>query len=83
MLYPKDYTLAHSWVYNRKPNKMANNGLKYQRIDPQLRQKRRSEWNHPVVWPIAAMFAILALALAPAVWSYRRRERSAGKLQTA
>ena len=83
MLYPKDYTLAHSWVYNRKPNKMANNGLKYQRIDSQLRQKRRSEWNHPVVWPIAAVLAALALALAPAVRSYRRRERAAGKLQTA
>ena len=29
----------HAWVYNRKPNKMANNGLKYQRIDPQLRER--------------------------------------------
>ena len=25
--HPKDYSLAHQWVYNRKPNKMANNGL--------------------------------------------------------
>ena len=30
-LHPKDYSLAHQWVYNRKSNKMANNGLKYQR----------------------------------------------------
>ena len=83
MLYPKDYTLAHAWVYNRKPNKMANNGLKYQRIDPQLRQQKRSEWNHPVVWPIAAVLAALALALTPAVRSYRKRERAGGKLETA
>ena len=83
MLYPKDYTLAHSWVYNRKPNKMANNGLKYQRIDPQLRQEKRSEWNHPVVWPIVTLFIALALTLMPAVQSYRRRERAGGKLQSA
>jgi len=83
MLYPKDYTLAHSWVHNRKPNKMANNGLKYQRIDPQLRQKRRSEWNHPVVWPIAAVLAALLLVVTPAVRSYRRRERDSVNLQSA
>jgi oligopeptide transport system substrate-binding protein len=83
MLYPKDYTLAHSWVYNRKPNKMANNGLKYQRIDPQLRERKRREWNHPVVWPIGAVLAALALVLVPAVRAYRRRERSSAKLQAA
>lgn len=83
MLYPKDYTLAHAWVYNRKPNKMANNGLKYQRIDPRLRENMRAAWNHPVVWPLVALAAILAIGLAPAVWSYRNRERARGKLQTA
>jgi oligopeptide transport system substrate-binding protein len=83
MLFPKDYTLAHSWVYNRKPNKMANNGLKYQRIDPQLRQNKRFEWNHPVVWPIATLLIVLVLVLAPAVRSYRKRERASGKLQSA
>jgi len=83
MLHPKDYTLAHAWVYNRKPNKMANNGLKYQRIDPELRRQKRSEWNHPVLWPIVAALVALALAIAPAVRSYRRRERASGKLETA
>ncbi|MEO8004030.1 MAG: ABC transporter substrate-binding protein [Betaproteobacteria bacterium] len=81
MLYPKDYTLAHTWVYNRKPNKMANNGLKYQRIDPRLRETMRTVWNRPVVWPILVLFAALALALLPALLSYRRRERASAKLQ--
>ncbi|MCW5605762.1 MAG: ABC transporter substrate-binding protein, partial [Burkholderiales bacterium] len=40
-LFPKDYTLHHAWVYNRKPNQMANNSLKYQRLDPVLREKMR------------------------------------------
>ena len=83
MLYPKDYTLAHEWVYNRKPNKMANNALKYQRIDAIARHSKRAAWNRPVIWPIVAVLAILALAIAPAVRSYRRRERAHGKLQPA
>ena len=31
--HPKDYGLAHAWVQNVKPNQMARNGLKFQRID--------------------------------------------------
>ena len=83
LLYPKDYTLAHGWVYNRKPNKMANNGLKYQRIDAQAREQKRAQWNRPVVWPIAAGVVALVLALLPALRSYRRRERAVGTLNSA
>lgn len=79
-LHPQDFTLAHAWVYNRKPNKMANNSLKYQRIDPQLRETMRAKWNSPVVWPLLAALAAFALILIPAVLSYRRRERAGGKL---
>ena len=83
VFHPKDFTLAHSWVYNRKPNKMANNGLKYQRIDPPAREKMRAAWNHPVLWPVAVLVMILVLAAAPAVASYRRRERARGGLAAA
>ena len=38
---------AHQWVHNRKPNKMANNGLKYQRIDPLLREQLRRRVEPP------------------------------------
>jgi ABC-type transport system substrate-binding protein len=30
--HPKSYTLGHAWLHNRKPNDVANNILKYQRI---------------------------------------------------
>jgi ABC-type transport system substrate-binding protein len=79
-LHPQDFTLAHAWVYNRKPNKMANNNLKYQRIDAQLRETMRAQWNSPVLWPLLAALAALLLALIPAVLSYRRRERARGKM---
>ncbi len=78
-LFPKDYTLHHAWVRNRKPNQMANNGLKYQRIEPQLRKERRREWNQPVLWPIAALLLLVGLSLVPAVRTWRRRERQTAK----
>lgn len=79
--YPKDFGLAHQWVYNRKPNKMANNTLKYQRIDAKLRERLRDEWNRPILWPLALLAAVLVAALVPAIVVYRRRER-AGALPT-
>jgi len=78
--FPKDYTLHHAWVYNRKPNQMANNGLKYQRIDPLLREKMRREWNQPVVWPVVLILLALAASMVPAIVVFRRRERRTATL---
>ena len=78
-LFPKDYTLHHAWVYNGKPNQMANNGLKYQRIDPQLREKLRRRWNQPMVWPVVVILLAFALSVVPAVLTFRRRERATAK----
>jgi hypothetical protein len=78
-VFPKDYTLSHEWVHNRKPNQMANNGLKYQRIDARLRSEKRQEWNQPVVWPVAALLVVVGLSLVPAVRTYRRRERQTAR----
>ncbi len=80
--HPKDYALAHQWVENRKPNKMSHNGFKYQRLDPVLRDRLRSEWNPPVVWPLVLSIALVILIILPAVVLYRRRER-AGALTDA
>jgi ABC-type transport system substrate-binding protein len=77
--HPKDYGLSHQWVYNAKPNQIARNGLKYQRIDPALRASKRAEWNPPVVWPVVLILACVAILSVPALVSYRRRERMAGK----
>jgi len=74
--HPKEYGLAHQWVHNRKPNKMANNGLKYQRVDAELRDKLRAQWNEPVIWPLGLALFVLVLSAIPAVAVYRRRERA-------
>ncbi|MFW6258939.1 MAG: ABC transporter substrate-binding protein, partial [Halochromatium sp.] len=74
--YPKAFSLHHQWLDNVKPNLMANNTLKYRRLDPALREQLRARWNPPVLWPIAALVAILILGAIPAFLVARRRERS-------
>ncbi len=74
--YPKSFGLRHGWVKNVKPNLMANNTLKYRRLDPALRATRRAEWNHPVLWPIALLLGGMVAVIAPAVIAWRRRERT-------
>ena len=75
--HPKQFVLHHSWYFNAKPNLMAHNTLMYRRIDPALREKKRAEWNPPVLWPLGLLFLALLISIAPAVVVYRRKERQA------
>ncbi|MCF6354269.1 MAG: ABC transporter substrate-binding protein [Candidatus Polarisedimenticolaceae bacterium] len=77
--HPKGFTLHHAWYHNAKPNLMANNTLKYKRLDPQLRKQSRAEWNPPIIWPILVLLILLALSVIPAAMVHRRRERSAAR----
>jgi ABC-type transport system substrate-binding protein len=72
--HPKDYGLAHAWVSNVKPNQMARNGLKFQRIDAALRERRREEWNRPAIVPLLVVGLLAAAGVAGGVVAYRRRE---------
>lgn len=77
--HPKSFSLYHSWYRNVKPNLMANNTLKYRRVDADRRARLRQEWNQPVMWPIYAVLLLIAVTLALAVAFYRRHERSTAK----
>jgi ABC-type transport system substrate-binding protein len=74
--YPKAFSLHHAWYANVKPNLMANNTLKYKRLDPALRVERQREWNQPVLWPVMLLTLIFLVSLVPAWIMFRRRERS-------
>jgi len=74
--YPESFSLSHQWVGNVKPNLMANNTLKYISLEPGIRDEMRAAWNPPVLWPIGAMVAVLAVGAVPAIVIARRRERS-------
>ena len=71
--HPKNFTLYHSWLHNVKPNLMANNTVKYLRLDPQRRAELRRLWNHPLWWPLVVLLLALIVAIIPAWLSYRRR----------
>jgi ABC-type transport system substrate-binding protein len=72
--FPKGFSLQHAWVGNVKPNLMANNTLKYRRIDSALREARRAAWNRPVLWPLAAGALVLIALIWPAWRQYRQHE---------
>ena len=74
--HPKKYVLKHAWLHNVKPNVMANNKLKYWRVDDAQRERSRREWNHPVLWPLWLSGATLLMF---GVWMWRvlqRREQA-------
>jgi lipopolysaccharide export LptBFGC system permease protein LptF len=73
-VHPKQFMLQHDWVFNVKPGQMANNTLKYIRLDPQRRAAQRAAWNRPVVWPLAVLLLVFVAAAIPAIVAYRRRE---------
>ncbi|MEE9493071.1 MAG: ABC transporter substrate-binding protein [Gammaproteobacteria bacterium] len=74
--HPKQFSLFHDWVFNTKPNLMANNTLKYRRIDPELRASKRDAWNSPVLWPLSLVFLLIVLSILPAYLGYKRHEQS-------
>ncbi len=72
---PKQFVLYHGWYKNADVNLMANNTLKYKRIDPAQRSAAVTAWNRPVLWPLWLLVGLVLLALLPAVLAYRRKER--------
>ena len=73
---PKSFSLHHQWVHNAVPNTMANNTLKYRRLEPELRERLQAQWNPPVLWPLWTLLGLGVALVLPALWLVRRRERS-------
>ena len=74
--HPKAFTLYHAWYRNARPHLMANNTLKYIRVEPEQRLAAQRAWNRPVLWPLGAGAALLLVVLFPAWRVYRRRLRT-------
>ena len=72
--HPVGFSLHHDWYKNAKPNLMANNTLKYKRVNPILRAENRVMWNQPVWWPILLVLFIIFTILLPAFALYLRKE---------
>jgi ABC-type transport system substrate-binding protein len=77
--FPRAYSLHHAWYRNALPHLMANNTLKYKRIDGDLRSQQQLAWNQPVIWPLVVLLGLLILVLYPAIRDYRARQRRAAR----
>jgi ABC-type transport system substrate-binding protein len=75
-VHPKRFELSHAWYLNDKPNLMANNNLKYLRLDPILRAENRRQWNHPYLWPLVpvALFFLFIWRWISRAYSMKRGE---------
>ena len=73
--HPQELSLYHQWVFNAKPHAIAQNIFKYVRIDPELRESRRTQWNRPQLWPVAACFIFMCALFMPALIKKTRRNR--------
>jgi ABC-type transport system substrate-binding protein len=71
--HPKSFALYHGWYKNLKPNLMANNQLKYVRLDTAVRSEKRQQWNQPLFWPLLVGGILFVLLLVPAMKAYYRR----------
>lgn len=76
-LHPKSFALVQSWYGNMKPNAMANNELKYHKLDIKQRMAKRAQWNKPIWWPLGILLLVLIALMWPAIKSYRRRSKEA------
>jgi ABC-type transport system substrate-binding protein len=66
--HPKNYVLQQGWLHNVQPNVMANNKLKYWRVDAGIRDQLRAKWNQPHLWPLWLAIAALLMFF---VWMWR------------
>jgi len=77
--HPLEYYLNNEWVFNTKRHGISKRGLKYVRLDTELRAQRQAEWNQPVTWPLlAGATGVIALVL-PGITAYRRRQRATAR----
>lgn len=74
-VHPKSLALSQQWYTNVLPNAMANNTLKYKRIDAKLRAQKQEEWNQPVLRPLIVLVLFMVLMSYPLYRAYQSRQR--------
>ncbi len=71
--HPLSFGLYHRWLKNIKPNAMANNTMKYIRLDAPERARLRKVWNRPRAWPVALVAVFLAAVILFGLYSMKKR----------
>lgn len=72
--FPVSYSLVHSWTGNMKPNLMANNNLKYLKIDSAKRAEYRRKYNKPNLLAFGIIALLILLIVGPGFFMVLRKE---------
>ena len=60
-VHPTSMALSHQWYKNVLPHAMANNTLKYKRVDAKLRAAKQKEWNQPEILPLVFFMLFMVI----------------------
>jgi ABC-type transport system substrate-binding protein len=75
LTHRESYALYHEWIRNVKPAGISFPSGKYVDVDPELRSRRRREWNQPITWPAYVLgIAGVALVIPGIVTFFRERQ---------
>ncbi len=75
LYHQSEYLLVHAWFHNLKQFGMSNPMGKYYDVEPELRARRRIEWNQPTRWPAYALGLALVLGVIPAFRTFFRERQ--------
>ena len=72
--HPVYFSLNQPWAPRVSSNPLMAGGFKYTNVDVDLRERKRLEWNHPVLWPLELALAGIVAAVVFGVWWNRSRD---------
>lgn len=75
IFFREDYTLRHGWISNVKPSGLSIPTYQYIDIDPELRARRRAQWNEPIVWPLYVLVAAGVAIVIPGIRTYLKERQ--------
>ncbi len=75
LYYPESYGLYQGWLKNVKPMGLSIPLEKYYDVVPEERTAFRKSENQPVLWPVYALLALLALIVTPGVRTFLRERQ--------
>jgi len=73
--HPKSFSLSHSWLENVESNLMANNTLKYKKINNNIRHDKISKWNKPDFTLLHILFIIFLIFIFSVLLTIRKKEK--------
>ena len=72
--HPKSFSLSHKWVENIESNLMANNTLKYKKINNSSRQKDIKIWNKANFTLMYVLLLLLAVFIISVLLMIKKKD---------